>query len=62
MGKYGEVGDKLLFKVLSSGDFMDRAVRITPHCALRLVWGFFETLLGLGKGNKLPLHSTLQRY
>ena len=28
MGKYGEEGDKLLFKILNSGDFMDK---VTPE-------------------------------
>ena len=34
------------------------ASNLGPYCAERLVWGFYETLLGLGKGNKLPLRST----
>ena len=34
------------------------ASNLGPYCAERLGWGFYETLLGLGKGNKLPLRST----
>ena len=42
MGKYGEEGDKLLFKVLNSGDFLadlsdaDLTARNTTHLAARL--------------------------
>ena len=42
MGKYGEEGDKLLFKVLNSGDFLadlsdaDLTARNTTHLAVRL--------------------------
>ena len=42
MGKYGEEGDKLLFKVLNSGDFLSKVTdseleeRNTPHLASRL--------------------------
>lgn len=42
MGKYGEEGDKLLFKVLNSGDFLadlsdaDLTMRNTTHLAARL--------------------------
>ena len=39
MGKYGEEGDKLLFKILDSGDYLynftqtdlDRLIRIKEH-------------------------------
>lgn len=44
MGKYGEEGDKLLFKILNSGNFMDKAVPADEDGRLRLASDSSEAL------------------
>ena len=38
MGKYGEEGDKLLFKVLNSGDFLNKVSDENCKSAMPFIW------------------------
>ena len=58
MGKYGEEGDKLLFKILNSGDFLSKTTdeELTERNALRLAAKFCE------KGLRYDLTVPFARY
>ena len=58
MGKYGEEGDKLLFKILNSGDFLAKTTdeELTERNALRLAAKFCE------KGLRYDLTVPFARY
>ena len=58
MGKYGEEGDKLLFKILNSGDFLSgvTASEIEAHNTARLAAAFCE------KGLRYDLTVPFARY
>ena len=61
MGKYGEEGDRLIFKILNSGDYLQDVRRdILSTSNINVVFfDIFETLLVAIKNNKLDYENNL---